>query len=60
MLTSLKTYIMKTLLQNELISTKKFGKFAKRSYEIYKEYYKSRNLTPPLTLDDFLKNYSTS
>ena len=51
---------MKTLLQDELISAKRIGKFAKRNYETYKEHYKSRNLTPILTLDDFLKNYTTS
>ena len=51
---------MKTLLHDELISAKKIGKFAKRNYETYKEHYKSRNMTPTLTLDDFLKNYSTS
>ena len=51
---------MKTLLQDELSSAKKIGRFAKRNYEIYKEHYKSRNMTPTLTLDDFMKNYSTS
>ena len=51
---------MKTLLHDELISTKKIGKFAERNYETYKEHYKSRNMTPILTLDDFLKNYSAS
>jgi len=51
---------MKTLLHDELISAKRIGKFAKRNYETYKEHYKSRNMTPTLTLDDFLKNYSTS
>jgi len=51
---------MKILLHDELISAKKIGRFAKRNYETYKEHYKSRNMTPTLTLDDFLKNYSTS
>ncbi len=51
---------MKTLLPDELISAKKIGRFAKRNYETYKEHYKSRNMKPILTLDDFLKNYSAS
>jgi hypothetical protein len=51
---------MKTLLNDELISAKKIGRFAKRNYETYKEHYKSRNMIPTLTLDDFLKNYSAS
>jgi hypothetical protein len=51
---------MKTVLQDELNSAKKIGRFAKRNYEIYKEHYKSRNMTPTLTLDDFLKDYVAS
>ena len=51
---------MKTVLQDELSSTKKVSRFAKRSYKIYQEHYKSRNLTPALTLDEFLQNYRTS
>ena len=51
---------MKTKLQDELNTTKRIGRFAKRNYEIYKEHYKSRNMIPILTLDDFLKNYSRS
>jgi len=51
---------MNTLLQDELNSAKKIGKFARRNYTTYKEHYKSRNMTPTLTLDDFLKNYTAS
>ena len=51
---------MKSLLHDELISAKKIGKFAKRNYETYKEHYQSRNMIPTMTLNDFLKNYSTS
>ena len=51
---------MKTTLQDELNSTKRISRFAKRNYEIYLSHYKARNMTPTLTLDDFLKNYSAS
>jgi hypothetical protein len=51
---------MKTTLQIGLKSTKKISISAKKNYETYKEHYKSRNMTPTLTLDDFLKNYSMS
>jgi hypothetical protein len=51
---------MKTTLQIEINSAKKISISAKRNYETYKEHYKSRNMTPALTLDDFLKNYNMS
>ena len=51
---------MKTVFQEETKSSRKISGFAKRSYEIYLKHYKSRNMTPTLTLDEFMKNYSTS
>ena len=51
---------MKTVLQDELNSTKRISRFAKRSYKVYLEHYKSRNLTPTMTMDEFLQNYRTS
>jgi hypothetical protein len=48
---------MKTDLQNDLNSTKKVSSFARRSYKIYLDHYKSRNLTPSLSMDEFLENY---
>ncbi len=51
---------MKTVLQDELSSTKRISRFAKRSYKTYQEHYKSRNQTPVLTLDEFMENYRTS
>jgi hypothetical protein len=48
---------MKTILQNELNSTKKVSSFAKRSYRIYQEHFASRNLKPALSMDEFLENY---
>jgi len=48
---------MKTALQEELNSTKKVGSFARRSYKIYLDHFKSKNLKPALTQDEFLQNY---
>jgi len=48
---------MKTELNNELNSTKKVSNFARRSYQIYQEHFKSKNLRPALTMDEFLENY---
>ena len=48
---------MKTELQDDLNSTKKVSSFARRSYKIYLDHYKSRNLTPSLNMDEFLENY---
>jgi len=49
---------MKTALHDEPKSTKKVSSFAKRSYMIYQEHYKSRKLKPALSMDEFLENYS--
>ncbi len=51
---------MKTELQDEVNSTKKVGSFARRSYKIYLDHYKSRNLKPALSMDEFLENYRTA
>ena len=48
---------MKTILQDELKSTKKVSSFAKRSYKIYQEHYLARNLKPALTMDEFMTGY---
>ncbi len=48
---------MKTTLPKDLNSTKKVSSFAKRSYQIYQEHFRSKNLTPALTLDEFMENY---
>jgi len=49
---------MKTAFQDEQKSTKKVSSFAKRSYMIYQEHYKSRKLKPALSMEEFLENYS--
>jgi len=49
---------MKIGPQDDLNSTKKVSSFARRSYKIYLDHYKSRNLTPALNMDEFLENYS--
>jgi len=51
---------MKTKLQDEVNSNTRISRFAKRSYKVYQEHYKSRNLTPTMTMDEFLQNYRTS
>ncbi len=48
---------MKTVVQDELNPTKKVSSFAKRSYMIYQEHFRSKNLKPALTLDEFMENY---
>lgn len=48
---------MKTTLQEDLNSTKKVSSFAKRSYQIYQEHFRSKNLPPALTMDEFMENY---
>lgn len=48
---------MNTELQDKINSPKRISRFAKRNYEIYKEHYKSKNMTAILTLDEFMKNY---
>ena len=51
---------MKTELHDELNPTKKVSSFARRSYQIYQEHFKSKNLTPALTMEEFMENYTTS
>lgn len=50
---------MNTKLPDEVNSSKRISRFAKRNYEIYKAHYKSRNLNAILTLDEFMENYRT-
>ena len=45
-------------LHDEISSTNRTGRFAKRSYKIYLEHFKSRNLKPTLTMEEFMQNYS--
>jgi len=33
--------------------------FARRSYKIYLEHFKSRNLNPTMTMEEFMANYAT-
>ena len=47
-------------VQQEFDSTRRVRRYARRNYEIYKEHFKSRNLKPVLTLEEFMENYSTS
>jgi len=47
-------------LHDDVQATSRVRRFAKRNYEIYTEHFKSRNLKPVLTLDEFMKNYTTS
>jgi len=51
---------MKTKLQDELSPTINTDNFARRSYKVYLDHYKSRNLKPALSMDEFLENYTTS
>lgn len=50
---------MNTELQNETNSNSRIKRFAKRNYETYKAHFESRNLTPIMTLDEFMENYLT-
>ena len=50
---------MKTVTKNESNTVSKVGSFARRSYKIYQEHYRSRNLKPALTMEEFLENYSS-
>ena len=50
---------MKEVLPDDFNSTKKVSSFARRSYKIYLEHFKSRNLTPTLTMDEFFENYTS-
>ncbi len=34
--------------------------FARRSYKIYLEHFKSRNLNPTMTMEEFMANYATN
>ena len=51
---------MKTELQDTSHNTPQIGSFARRSYKIYLEHYKARNLKPALSMDEFLENYRTA
>jgi hypothetical protein len=33
--------------------------FARRSYKVYLEHFKSRNLNPTMTMEEFMANYAT-
>ena len=35
------------------------GSFARRSYKVYLEHFKSRNLNPTMTMEEFMANYVT-
>ena len=50
---------MKTKLQEEVKGNSRIRRFAKRNYEVYKAHFKSRNLNPVLTLEEFMKNYTS-
>ncbi len=47
-------------LHEDTHSAPQIGSFARRSYKIYLEHYKSRNLKPALSMDEFLENYRTA
>ena len=51
---------MKTDIHDEANATSRVRRYARRNYEIYKEHFKSRNLKPVLTLEEFMKNYVSS
>ncbi|WKK66285.1 hypothetical protein [Lutimonas zeaxanthinifaciens] len=48
---------MEKVLQEEINPAPRVSNFARRSYQIYLEHFKSRNLNPTLTQEEFLKNY---
>lgn len=48
---------MDSVLQDDVNSNQRISNFARRSYKIYLEHFKSRNLKPTLTQEEFLKNY---
>ena len=33
--------------------------FARRSYKVYLEHFKSRNLNPTMTMEEFMANYAS-
>ncbi len=47
-------------LHDQPDAASKVRRYARRNYEVYKAHFKSRNLKPVLTLEEFMKNYSTS
>ena len=51
---------MELELHDQSDAASKVRRYARRNYETYKEHFKSRNLKPVLTLEEFMENYSTS
>lgn len=53
--------MMHTESKDETVSSNsRIRRFARRNYEIYKEHFKSRNLKPVMTLDEFMENYASA
>lgn len=50
---------MNTDLHDKIDSDKRASRFARRSYKIYLEHFKSRDLKPTQTMDEFMQNYTT-
>ena len=48
---------MKNILEEELNPAPRVSNFARRSYKIYLEHFRSRNLNPTMTQEEFLQNY---
>lgn len=46
-------------LHVDLNASQKVSSFARRSYKVYLEHFKSRNLNPTLTMEEFMANYAT-
>ena len=49
---------MEKEVHDELNATQKASSFARRSYKVYLEHFKSRNLNPTLTMEEFMANYA--
>ncbi|MGA9271684.1 MAG: hypothetical protein WBV45_13765 [Lutimonas sp.] len=40
-------------------SAQNASSFARRSYKVYLEHFKSRNLNPTLSMEEFMANYAS-
>ncbi len=50
---------MERELQDQSDSDQNASSFARRSYKVYLEHFKSRNLNPTLSMEEFMANYTT-
>jgi hypothetical protein len=49
---------MEKELHDQSDSVQQASSFARRSYKVYLEHFKSRNLNPTLSMEEFMANYT--